>query len=304
MNVDRFLKFLGIVSAVKCGLFTAKWLYRNLIAQSNLKRLGAKRGSYAIITGASYGIGMELAKQGAALGFNLVLIARSEKKLFKLAKDLKEQYGVDVQVVCADCSKWDNFSICDDVVKICQKIDLSVLINNVGMTSDRPLALENHNPSLIQDIIAVNSLFAAQLTAQCIPILKKYLKQKDSSASIVNISSFLSILPSCYYTIYSSSKSFLNQFSLALQCELDGSGITVTNFRPAHVCSSMSGIENPSLLVPSAEKMACCIWSKIGAVGDGSPYLPHAIQELVAGMMPSWVLCGSLRRALRPFSPP
>ena len=91
-----------------------------------------KYGPWALITGASSGIGMEFARQLAAMGINLVLVARREDKLNTLATELKSSHGIDAKVVMADLSR-------DDFLPTLRSatagLEIGLLVNNAGLTT-------------------------------------------------------------------------------------------------------------------------------------------------------------------------
>lgn len=130
--------------------------------------------------------------------------------------------------------------------------------------------------------------------------MRKRTSRDASSAAIGNISSFLSVLPACYFSVYSGTKAYVNQFSEALRAELHGSGVAVTTFRPAHVVTAMFGLSAPSVMAPGPRAYARSVWAKLGVRGVVSSYLPHALQEAFAAAMPAWFIRSSLRAALAP----
>ena len=91
-----------------------------------------KYGPWALITGASSGIGMEFARQIAEMGLNLVLVARREDKLKTLAEELKDKYAIDVKVVSADLSRDDFLPVLKEATS---NIEIGLLVNNAGLTT-------------------------------------------------------------------------------------------------------------------------------------------------------------------------
>src|SRR5690606_2449994 len=91
-----------------------------------------KYGPWALITGASSGIGMEFARQIAAQGLNLVLVARREDKLNTLAGELKAKYGIEVKVVSADLSGDDFMPALKNTTA---NLEIGLLVNNAGLTT-------------------------------------------------------------------------------------------------------------------------------------------------------------------------
>eukprot|EP00299_Pterocystis_sp_00344_P016186 c8116_g1_i1.p1 GENE.c8116_g1_i1~~c8116_g1_i1.p1 ORF type:complete len:300 (-),score=53.37 c8116_g1_i1:190-1089(-) len=250
------------------------------------------QGAYVVITGASEGIGKGLAIVAATKGFNLVLVSRSLEKLRHTADEIQQianRKDLHILTIPVDCSREGP----EAVVQACANLDVGVLINNVGVTTPAPTELSDHTAEQVNHIIRVNCDFTTQITREFIPILKRRKR-----AAIVNVSSFLSVLPASHYAVYAASKGFVNQFSAALACELAPYGIDVTLARPAHVVSSMSGISQSSLFVPDALSHARALWAKVGKANVIPAYFPHAIQEGLASCFPeSWV-SGALRKEM------
>ncbi len=95
-----------------------------------------KYGPWALVTGASSGIGSEFAKQLAAKSLNLILVARREDRLNTLAADLKKEYSIETRVVPADLSKED---FLPDIKSSISDLEVGILINNAGFTKTGPL---------------------------------------------------------------------------------------------------------------------------------------------------------------------
>jgi 17beta-estradiol 17-dehydrogenase / very-long-chain 3-oxoacyl-CoA reductase len=301
--LQKLLALGGVVAATKVAIEVGSWVYINLIYRADFVKLGAKRGAYAVITGASDGIGRGLAEEGAELGFNLVLVARRKDLLDEIARNLASKFGVDVRVLSIDCG---DPHACSKIADFCRDLEISVLFNNVGLANPEPMSLENHGSELITRIVTLNALFLTNLTATFLPILRKRTANDPSSTAVIaNVSSFLSILPACYYSVYAGTKAYVNRFSDALRAELHGSGVAVTTLRPAHVVTAMSGLSVPSLMAPTPRAFARAAWAKLGCPGAAvSPHLPHALQEALAASMPTWLLAHSLRAALAPMPKP
>ena len=124
------------------------------------------RGETVLITGASSGIGRELARQFAGDGADLVLIARSEDRLRELAGELTAEYGVTVEVVPADLSRPGSP---DQIVQTLaqRQIDVDVLVNNAGFGARGPVAGIGVGRQL--DMIEVNVAALTRLTALLLP---------------------------------------------------------------------------------------------------------------------------------------
>ena len=185
--------------------------------------IGSKDG-YALVTGASSGIGYELAKVLAKDGKNLVIVARSQDKLEELKTEIENKYGTSVRVLPKDLS---NPNAPQEIFSELEKdgVNVDVLVNNAGycvygMFSETDLQKE-------LEMIQVNATSLMHLTKL---FLKGMLENK--SGSILNVASLCSFLSSPLESVYCASKSLVLHFSEALANELQGTGVTVTCLCP------------------------------------------------------------------------
>lgn len=291
---------VGGLTCLRAGVNISKWMWLHYGPKADLIQYGNKQGSYVVITGGSDGIGKGLAIEASRRGFNLVLIARTESKLLHLQADLKSSFpSTNVIVLTLDCSV-DNDATYDTILSICEKLDVSILINNVA-TTDEASEVKDQSSDSISRTITMNCTFLTKLTSKMIPLLqRRHTSNKKQRAMVVNISSFLSILPAGFHTVYSASKGYVNQFTSALSCELLGSGVDVMTMRPAHVCSPLSKIETPSATVPTPNQFAVHFFNKLGKAEVLSPFVPHALMEAASAVFPASFVRDNLREALKP----
>ncbi|USD22616.1 SDR family oxidoreductase [Microbulbifer variabilis] len=183
----------------------------------------------ALITGASGGIGLELAKIHAAKGGNLVLVARSEGKLLSLKQQLEKEFGVQAMVIAEDLS--DPLSA-QRIFERTQgeNVKVGTLINNAGFGGhglfyQRDLEAE-------QSMMQVNMISLTNLT-------HLYLKGMvaRNSGHILNVSSTASFIPGPLQAVYYATKAYVTSFSQALAEELNGTGVTVTALCPGAVAT-------------------------------------------------------------------
>ena len=182
---------------------------------------------YILITGASSGIGLELAKQLAAKQFNLLLVARSEVKLTKLRKDLISHFNIEVEYFLYDLSEPN---AAEDLYKEIkeQKFIVTGLINNAGfgdygnfmemlLKKDEAMIAVN-----VTTLVGLTKLFGADMV-------------RVGKGRIMNVASLLSFLPFPYYSVYSATKAFVLAFTETVAAELEGSGVVVTALCPGTV---------------------------------------------------------------------
>jgi short-subunit dehydrogenase len=105
------------------------------MAKDKVSSFAAKYGPWALVTGASRGLGSEFARQLAARGLNLVLAARSEDQLKELAHILEREYHITVKIIAIDLSRED---LLDPVKKAADSLEIGLLVNNAGLSTVRP----------------------------------------------------------------------------------------------------------------------------------------------------------------------
>lgn len=178
----------------------------------------------ALITGASGGIGYELAKLFARDNYNLVLVARSTDKLAQLAAELEKAYKIRATVVTADLAQSRGP---DQVFAATQQagIEIDVLVNNAGFGQFGLYVDTDLNEELQQLQLNITSL--THLT-------KLYLKPmvQRGRGRILNVASTAAFQPGPLMAVYYATKAYVLSFSSALSNELQGTGVTATCLCP------------------------------------------------------------------------
>lgn len=178
----------------------------------------------ALITGASSGIGKELAKIHASKGDNLILVARRKENLNNLKLELENKYKINAIVIDKDLSKINSAKEVYDEVKSLN-ISIDYLINNAGfgqLGKFDELPLNKH-----LEMMHLNMISLTELTYY---FLQDMLKKGEGK--ILNVSSLASYLPGPLQAVYFATKAYVSSFSNALFEELRNTNITVTNLMP------------------------------------------------------------------------
>jgi short-subunit dehydrogenase len=176
----------------------------------------------ALITGASAGIGTELARIFAAHGVNLVLVARNQSRLEALAHELESGSGIRATVVAEDLSKPD---AAETIFRRVKGTPVSILVNNAGFGNYGEFAATDLGVST--GMMQVNMTSLVQLTHL---FLQPMLAARGGR--ILNVASTAAFQPGPTVSIYYASKAFVYSFSYALAVELEGTGVTVTALCP------------------------------------------------------------------------
>ncbi|HTR40964.1 MAG TPA: SDR family oxidoreductase [Pseudomonadales bacterium] len=177
-----------------------------------------------LITGASSGIGLELAKCFAAEGSRLVLVARNRDALEKLAEELRQKNQIETVVLPADLSLPEAPKQIFESLAA-QKIPVDVLVNNAGFGLHGKFLEMSLQRQL--EIIKVNVNALVELTGLFLPEMTK-----RRAGGILNVGSVAGFVPGPNLAVYYASKAFVQSFSEAMAEELDGTGVSVTVLCP------------------------------------------------------------------------
>lgn len=178
----------------------------------------------ALVTGASSGIGEDLARLIAAGGRHVVLLARSADKLQALANQLSAAHGIDATVVAADLSDSGATSQIARTLTA-RGITIDMLVNNAGFGTAGSFAAADPHSQL--DMLQVNVVALTALTRALLPGM---LERKRGR--ILNVASTAAFQPGPFMTVYYASKAYVLSFSEALAEETAGTGVTVTCLCP------------------------------------------------------------------------
>ena len=212
---------------------------------------------YALVTGASSGIGLEVSKNLASKGYNLVLTARRTDLLNDLANDIENQYGVNVDVISKDLSLYDSPK---EIYEFCESknYDINLLVNNAGYG----IKTAFHNTSVEdeENFIRVLGTSVIMLTKLFLPNM---IENGDGKIMIVSsVASFAA--PSAIQPLYGPIKTFMNRFSDSININYKHKGITSTSVCPGFTVTGFhtaSGVQEqmdrvPKFMVFSAERIA------------------------------------------------
>jgi short-subunit dehydrogenase len=179
----------------------------------------------AVITGASSGIGVELAPLFAARGYDLILVARRVDLLRHLAHDLEEVYGFKTHVIKMDLAQPQAGEALWEAIRAIAP-DIDVLVNNAGVGDVVDFAGES--PEVIVRMIQLNVLTLTSLTRLALPGM---INRKRGR--ILNVASLVGFQPGGPgMAVYYATKSYVLSFSRAIRRELQGTGVSVTALCP------------------------------------------------------------------------
>ncbi|MDP9360653.1 MAG: SDR family oxidoreductase [Acidobacteriota bacterium] len=178
----------------------------------------------SLITGASSGIGLDLARLFAGDGYNVVLVARSEAKLREIAAGIEKKSGVVANVIVADLAQPNAAQRIVDELST-RRITIDVLVNNAGLGLGGPFIKTDLTKEL--EMIQVNVVALTQLTKLLLPPMVA-----RGSGRILNVASTAAFQPGPLMAVYYATKAYVLSFSEAIADELRDSGVTVTALCP------------------------------------------------------------------------
>ncbi|WP_266367206.1 SDR family NAD(P)-dependent oxidoreductase [Tellurirhabdus rosea] len=234
-------------------------------------------GKTALVTGATSGIGHELAKLFAQDGYNLVLVARQDDKLREVADQFRQQYGTQqIHTVARDLTDPKAPEEVYDETKR-QGLHVDVLVNNVGAGEYGMFA----NETDLQRELSIIQLNVTSL----VHLTKLYLKDmiQKGEGKILNLASVVSIMPNPMMAVYGGTKSFVYSFSEALRNELKDTNITVTALLPGATDTNFfnaAGAEGTR-----AHKMAQATGDPAAVAKDGYDALMSGKDKIISGFM-------------------
>lgn len=275
--------------------------------------------AWALVTGASDGIGKQIARELARFGFNVVLHGRNPAKLAGVKYELEREFSPEGRafrvlvadagaIACIQCQEGgsgggDAAAVVDfdAIAASLSDLHLTVLVNNAGGNPFRPVYQHVHEKPLGQFVATVNlnAVFPLVLVSKLLPLLVR----GGGPCLIMNIGS-LSDIGTPGLSAYSPCKAFLNSMTVGIGRELlmrrqrqrlggDGQDddVEILMIRVGEVCGTVYDQGTPSLFHPSASTMAKACLARVGCgrrLVEG--YLPHAVQSALVGMLPEGVM--------------
>lgn len=243
-------------------------------------------GPWAVITGATSGIGKEFAMQLAEKGINPVLVARSGEKLEAVSAEIKEKYGVDVRTVAADLSDAKDV---DRVNRETRDLNVGLLVNNAGGWQEGEfLTNDVDKESLVQRLnmeapMRLSSAFGKRLAER-------------GAGGIMNVGSALAHVPTAYQANYAGTKAYLNHFTKALEFEMRPTGVDVMVVNPgATKTPGAAHVDQEKMPIKpmSPEAVARSALSSLGKTVESIPGVKNKLAFGTAlRILPQWVSTG------------
>ena len=254
------------------------WLPRGSLG----KRYG--QGSWAVVTGASRGLGRGFCQALAQAGFNIVLISRGNTQA--LATNLEATYKVQTRTLQKDFAGKgaDLRTFYEGISADLEDLDVSILVNSVGVAYDGLFAKEPMQE--LVDTVEINVLPMVFLTRWALNRMQKRPKR----SAIINISSLSGLIPYAGFAIYCASKRFNDAFSIALAHETDISPdlpVDILSLRPSYVHTDMIAGLKVQAEPANTVSVEACVEGTLNALGRGK-YTAGTFRH-------TWVIAAALR---------
>lgn len=204
------LAFFGALCALKLALSVAHYLFTAFLKPgASLSKFKAAK-DWAVVTGATDGIGKAYAIALAKKGLNVLLVSRSQDKLEAVQQEILGMCDVEVRTHRTDFTQLDDATLAS-LTAVLKQLQVGVLVNNVAVNVEMPTYFEELELTKARDIISCNTLGTALLTHAVLPQMKARKR-----GVIINLSSIGGTLPSAMLQPYGATKSFVENFSEAL----------------------------------------------------------------------------------------
>lgn len=251
LNIINIIQWIGAIYLVRLLYIFLRTLLPSVVCKilASMKPvdLTNRYGSWAVLTGATSGIGKAYAIELAKRKVNLVLISRSIDKLNDTAKHIKSLYPVDVKVIQVDFGSGEK--IYESIENELKFLDIGILVNNVGVAPPVPQfrPFDKIPPDHLWKEITINAGATAMMTRIVLPQMK--LQRRGI---IVNMGSMSSRKPHPYLTNYAATKSYLQLLSSSLNAELKDHHIQVQHLHPGLISTNMTkDVPITTLLIPA-----------------------------------------------------
>jgi len=284
--------------ATRLGWSLIRGLYGSFIAATlglNLKP--KKTGEWAVVTGATDGIGKAFAFELAKQGMKIVLVSRTPFKLQNVAAEIGSKYSAETKIVDVDFTKSD---IYERLKNELTGLDIGVLVNNVGMSYDYPEyynKMENSEEEF-QRLINVNVLSVTHMTRIVLPGM-----EERKRGLVINVASLSATIPAPLLAVYAATKAYVESLSSSLATEYRSKGVTVQCILPGFVVSNMSKIRRPTLMAPTPAAYVKTTLRTTGVEERTAGYYMHKLQiyglECIAWLLPGAVLEGIVFSSLK-----
>lgn len=280
--VETILALIGALVVARVTVSFLWFLKLGFFSGVNIKSRYAKAGSWAVVTGASDGIGRSMAIDLAKRGMNVCILARTKSKLDEVAEEITKR-NVQARVIVFDFGTAGAEEY-KGLFKELDSLQIGVLVNNVGVNYEFPKPFDTTPIEEDLRIVKINIESQLMMTKYVLPKMKT-----SRCGGIVNLSSISSLTSTPFLCTYAASKAFNRHFSNSLALELSRSNIDVLSVTPHFVISQMSKRKRATFDVVPPSVMARQTLNQLGSTVQTSGHRHHTIIETILVSLPTFL---------------
>ncbi|XP_062197925.1 very-long-chain 3-oxoacyl-CoA reductase 1-like [Phragmites australis] len=280
---------LGLCVVVRSVVTFVKCLHRAFLRPG--RNLARRYGAWAVVTGATDGIGRAVALELARWGLSLVIVGRNPDKLSRVKKEVQAAApSCKVRTVVFDLATGDAREMARGVARVAAEVegrDVGLLVNNAGATYPYAAYFHEVGAPVWETVLRVNVEAATRITHAV--VLEMAARGRGA---VVNVGSGSSVVLPAFplYAVYAASKAYVDQFSRSLSVEYKQYGVDVQCQIPLYVATKMSPVKSDSPFIPSTEEYAKAAVRCIGYESRCVPYWRHSVQWFFASLVPDSAL--------------
>lgn len=273
------LQAVGAIALIYLAAGTLAFLGTYVFAPA--RSFAAHKGTWAVVTGASSGIGAGFARRLAARGLRVCIVARSAERLAPVAAEVKaagaQVRAIEFDFAVAGAAEYE--ALAGELGAL--EGGVSVLVNNVGVNAEFPTEYADMDAALVDRIVKVNVESTNRLTALCLPGMLEARR-----GVIYNLSSAGgAVSPAPLLAAYAGTKAYNDAFAVALAGEVASRGVFVHSLTPFFVESKMAKMR-ASLTVPTPNAFAEKALAQTGGRIRSNPHWVHAVMAAALTSLP------------------
>lgn len=286
LHCETVKSVAGIVGAIVIISFLWDFLagiYNHFIRPG--KNIVKTYGQWAVVTGATDGIGKAMAFELAKKGCNVLLISRTQSKLDDCKAEIEAKYPkITCETLAIDYSKYDATAE-SHIVKAIANKEVGVLVNNVGISYPNTKYFHELEPINVEQLMTLNVNSTTNMTRLVLPGMVSRKR-----GTVVSIGSAAGVSTSPLLSQYGAAKSYIAMFSKAMNEEYKTFNISFQCQVPMFVTTKLAKLRKTSLFVASPAGYAKAAVAAIGYESLVSPYWSHALQIWFLTTAPEWLV--------------
>eukprot|EP00759_Apiculatamorpha_spiralis_P030509 PhF_6_TR32169/c0_g1_i3/m.47733/K10251/HSD17B12, KAR, IFA38; 17beta-estradiol 17-dehydrogenase / very-long-chain 3-oxoacyl-CoA reductase len=277
-------EIVGLIFALYYLVKVALWVRVAFFVKADLRAKYGRGGKapWAVVTGASDGIGKGFAIQLAKRGVNVCLVSRTKSKLDDVAAEIaKLNRSVETKTIAFDFSTATKGQY-DALLKDLAGLDIGILVNNVGINYEYPEFFVNSTSEQNDSLVRVNIDAANTMT---LGLLGRLNERKGGA--IINLSSVSGYVPFSLLSVYAGTKAYNREFSLSLAGELTKNKIDVLTVTPNGVATNMHIVKKGPQVNVSPGPMASQCLNKVGFTNETNGHWIHDVSNFFLQFVPT-----------------